>query len=307
MTSLHNAVHQYLSIRRALGYKLAREGRWLLDFASFIEEHASSSITTELTLQWATQSTDASVRSWAKRLTMVRGFASYLHATDATHEIPSVDLLPCKAQRLTPYIYSPTDILALLQTCAQLPGPLRPHTYRTLLGLLAVSGMRVGEAIDLNRSDIHEHDKLVIIRSGKHGKSREVPLHHTTITALKVYAKKRDHIFRQPKSESLFISQSGQRLRHQNVWKTFARLRKRAGLERPDIPPPRIHDLRHTFAVTTLTRWYEEGVDVEPRLASLSAYLGHVSPSSTYWYLTATPELLALVTQRLETTFGESS
>ncbi len=307
MTSLQKMLHEYLSVRRALGYKLEREGLWLPEFVSFLKRNGSASITTDLALQWATQSARASVKSWAKRLGMVRGFAYYVRATDPKTEVPSTDLLPFKEHRFIPYIYSAADIEALLRACDRLPGVLMPLTYRTLLGLLAVSGMRVGEAIHLDRSDVNEREHFVTIRFGKFGKSREVPLHATTIKALKIYAEKRDLLLPCAVSKSFFVSQTGQRLWYQNVWSTFSRLRKEARIGKPNHPPPRIHDLRHTFAVTTLLRWYGAGVEVEPRLASLSTYLGHVSPSSTYWYLSGTPELLAFAAHRLETNLGELS
>ena len=303
MTFLRRALRDYLSIRRALGYKLVREGMWLPDFVSFLKQHGSTSITTKLALQWATQSKG----SWTHRLTMVRGFAYYVRTIDLKTEVPPANILPHKIKRIAPYIYSAADIQALLQACDGLHGEMTRATYRTLLGLLAITGMRIGEAIHLDCADIHERDNFITIRLGKFGKSREVPVHSTTMEALKIYAETRDRIIPRARSKSFFVSCSGQRVIYQNVWTKFARLRIKAGLISLKHAPPRIHDLRHTFAVTTLQRWYEEGVDVEPRLPSLSTYLGHVSPSSTYWYLTGTPELLAIAADRLETILGKIS
>lgn len=305
MKTLQKTVQDYLSIRRTLGYRLEREGCLLPDFASFLKAHRAEFITKELALEWATLSANASPQSWAKRLTMVRGLANYVYPFDPRTEIPPYDLLTCSRHRLTPYIYSTDEIRKLIAECHSLHCSLTPHTYSTLIGLLAVTGMRLGEAINLDRADIDWQQALITIRSGKFGKSREVPVHETTIQALRAYAQVRDKLFRHPNNQrSFFISQSGQRLFPQNVWRTFNKLRFRADITRSGLPKPRIHDLRHTFAVRTLLQWYQEGVDVERRIAVLSTYLGHVSPRSTYWYLTGTPELMAAAAKRLETSVG---
>lgn len=299
MRGLHETVHQYLSLRRALGYKLEREGTLLPDFADFVKAQGGDHITTELALRWACQPAGTSLRWWAKRLGMVRRFAAHVRALDPNTEVPATDLIPYQKQRRTPYLYSDADVRALMRECARLRGPLAPATYATLFGLLAVTGMRVGEAIALDRSDFDTRQALLTIRHGKFDKSRQVPLHATTASALRAYGRERDRIHRRPKSPSFFVSNTGTRLWVQNVWDRFARLRRDAGL--PSRPrPPRIHDLRHSFAVTTLLCWYRDGVDVEAKLPLLSTYLGHVSPSSTYWYLTAVPELMGLAAQRLE-------
>jgi len=304
MSRLHEAARQYLSIRRALGYKLEREGTLLPDFADFVKEHGSEYITTELALRWACQPSGVSQCWRAKRLRIVRRFALHVRALDPRTKIPPTDLIPYRKQRRTPYLYSDADVSALMRECARLRGPLAPTTYTTLIGLLAITGMRVGEAIALDRSDFDVRGALLTIRHAKFDKSREVPLHSTTVDALRTYGRERDCIHRRSKSPSFFVSNAGTRLWTQNVWVKFARLRRRAGL--PSRPrSPRIHDLRHSFAVATLLRWYREGANVEAKLPLLSTYLGHVSPSTTYWYLTAAPELLGLAAQRLESAWGE--
>lgn len=307
MNGLGEVVQEYLSVRRALGYKLEREGMLLPRFAAFAEAQGSPHLTTELALQWATQPVDASPDYLSRRLGMVRRFALHVSALDPRTEVPPADIIPHrKRPRHQPYLYTDADVRALMQACTGLRGPLRPSTYATLIGLLAVTGMRVGEAIALDRSDLDEGEQVLTIRHSKFNKSREVPLHSTTFEALNAYARKRDRVLRRPKSPSFFLSRAGSRLLTQNVWATFSRLRRWAGLTGQP-RPPRIHDLRHSFALNIILRWYREGVEVEPRIARLSTYLGHVSPSSTYWYLTATPELLRLAAQRVKRRGGETS
>lgn len=306
MNGLREVVQEYLLVRRALGYKLEREGMLLPKFAGFVEAQGSPHLTTELAVQWATQPVDASPYWSSRRLGIVRRFALHLSALDPRTEVPPANLIPYRKPRHPPYLYTDPDVKGLMQACPRLRGPLRPSTYATLIGLLAVTGMRVGEAIAFDRSDLDEGEQVLTIRHSKFNKSREVPLHTTTWEALNAYARKRDRVLRRPKSPSFFLSQAGSRLLAQNVWRTFSRLRRWAGLT--DQPrPPRIHDLRHSFALNTILRWYREGVEIEPRIARLSTYLGHVSPSTTYWYLTATPELLRLAAQRVERSGGETS
>lgn len=306
MNGLHEVVQEYLLVRRALGYKLEREGMLLPKFAVFVEAQESPHLTTELAVRWATQPVDASPYWSSRRLGIVRRFALHLSALDPRTEVPPANLIPYRKTRHQPYLYTDADVRALMRACTRLRGPLRPSTYATLIGLLAVTGMRVGEAIALDRSDLDEGEQILTIRHSKFNKSREVPLHATTWEALNAYARKRDRVLRRPKSPSFFLSQAGSRLLAQNVWATFSRLRRWAGLTYQP-RPPRIHDLRHSFALNTILRWYREGVEVEPRIARLSTYLGHVSPSTTYWYLTATPELLRLAAQRVERSRGETS
>lgn len=306
MSRLHEAVRRYLSLRRALGYKLEREGRLLPDFANFVQAHDSQYITTELALRWACQSSGASSYWRARRLGMVRQFALHVRAFDARTEVPLTGLIPYRTPRRTPYLYSSSDVRALMQGCAHVRGPLAPATYATLMGLLAVTGMRIGEAMALDRSGFDERRQLLVIRHSKFNKSREVPLHATAVDALRAYGGQRDRVHRRPMSPNFFVSNRGTRLRASNVWEIFAKLRHHAGL--PSRPrPPRIHDLRHSFAVRTLLHWYREGTNVEAKLPLLSTYLGHVSPSKTYWYLTSAPELMGLAAQRLERAWGEPS
>jgi integrase/recombinase XerD len=303
MNSLHKIVADYLAVRRSLGFKLKGHERFLLDFATYVQKAGSQFITTNLALQWASQS-GLSTMTAASRLGIVRGFAEFARAVDPRNEIPSPDLLPYKKIRPLPYIYSRADLGDLMSALHSIPLSFMRSTYSTLFGLLAVTGMRVGEAIALDRSDFTADEGVLTIRRGKFGKSREVPIHGTSQAVLRTYEQERDHLFSRPRSPAFFLSTSGTRLLRQNVSVTFSRALERAGLSERK-PRPRIHDLRHSFAVNTLVDWYKAGLNIDAEIPLLSTYLGHVSPSSTYWYLTAIPELGRVAAQRLEQAMGE--
>ncbi|MDT8442484.1 MAG: tyrosine-type recombinase/integrase [Desulfuromonadales bacterium] len=305
MSELHQILQDYLSIRRSLGFKLERYGALLPEFLAFLEEAGSPVITNALALAWAKQPTTATPKWWATRLSMVRLFARYVCTLDPRTEIPPHDLLPPASGRPQPYIYSDHEVSALMAAAGRIQSPLRAHTYRTLIGLLAASGLRVGEAIALDRADLDLEHEILTVRMGKFGKSRQVPLHPTSVRALESYARERDRRFRRRSSvPAFFLSLAGTRLFYSNAHLTFFRLVERAGLANRRPRRPRIHDLRHTFAVRTLTDWYYAGLDVDRQLPVLSTYLGHVHPSSTYWYLSAVPELLSVAARRLEESLG---
>lgn len=303
MNDLRQAIRDYLTLRRSLGFKIERYDRYLAGFVAHLESSGQRFITAAAALQWATQPGGGS-KTKAQRLTAVRKFAEYVRTIDPRTEIPAPDLLPCRKERYRPRLYTPDDIRALVNAARQLGGTLKSDTYAALVGLLAVTGMRLGEAVALDRHDLDEREGVLLIRKAKFGKSRHVPVHPTTLAALQDYASKRDRVFPRPRSPAFFLSQAGTRLFQQGAWRTFMRLLQRTGLYGPRGCRPRIHDLRHSFAVQTLTEWYRAGVDVQARLPILSTYLGHVSPSSTYWYLTTTPELVGLAAQRLEQNLG---
>jgi integrase len=300
MSDLRAVLDEYLQVRRALGYKLERAGRLLPDFVTFVHQARAPFITTALALAWATQSSRGAPWWAAERLGVVRGFAAYVRALDPRTEIPPVTLLPSKRPRGTPYLYSDADVRALMDAAHVSLAPFRAATYHTLLGLLATTGLRVGEALALDRADWDAADGVLRIRRAKFGKTRQVPLHPSTCAALTTYSRLRDHTVRRPRSPSFFVSSVGTRLHYRNVHFVFLRLVRTAGLTDRAPRRPRLHDLRHSFATHTLLDWYHAGVDVEARLPWLATYLGHVSPSSTYWYLTATPELLTVAHRRLE-------
>jgi integrase/recombinase XerD len=303
MTALAGHLDGYLALRRSLGYKLGRPGQMLRGFVSYLEAAGVATVTTEHALAWATEPASADPTYWRARLAAARGFARYLAPLVPGTEVPPPGLLPGPhSRRVVPYLYSPAEVTALMTAAAAIRTPLRAATYQTLIGLLAATGMRVGEAISLDRADLAAGQGLLTIRSGKFGKSRQLPLHATVVQALDRYAGQRDSACRRPATPALLVSGAGTRLIYQNVHFTFHQLTQAAGLRpRSAACRPRIHDLRHTFAVATLARWHAGGGDVTARLPLLSTWLGHTDPAGTYWYLTGTPELMALAAARLET------
>ena len=297
------ALADYLRIRRALGYKLTKDERALRNFVAFLEACGAERVTTELALDWATLPENAEPASLANRLTMVRQLACYLQTIDPATEVPPSRLLRAGNRRASPYIYTDIEIAALIDAAAMLRYPLLVATYRTLLGLLAVSGLRVGEAIRLDTGDIDRERGLLIVRDTKFGKTRLVPVHPTAIDALNDYLQRRGRLYPcpEPRTPAVLISAAGTRLIYNCVTLTFLKLARHAGLRaRSPTCRPRAHDLRHTLAVRTVLDAYHTGADVHARLSVLSTYLGHVNPSNTYWYLSAAPELLALAGERLQ-------
>lgn len=301
MSPLRQALADYLRLRRALGYRLERPEKLLGQFISYLEQVGAETVTVEHALAWARLPRNGNVNWWAHRLSVVRVFAAYLHTVDPAAEVPPADLLPWRPCRATPYIYSDGEVIALMEAAAMFPSPLRVATYQTLIGVLACTGIRVGEAIRLDRDHFDPDGGLLTVHFGKFGKTRELPLHPTTAGAIDRYRRQRDHHQPPATTPALFISPAGTRLLYCNVHTTFRQLRARAGLTPGSGPArPRIHDLRHSFAVRTLLDAYRDGHDVQHRLTLLSTYLGHVNPGATYWYLSAAPELMALAAQRLE-------
>jgi len=301
MNALRPALADYLTMRRALGYQLARTEKLLEQFIDFLHERGATTVTRQDALDWAQLPAGADPSWWAHRLSVVRTFATYLHTLDPDTQVPPRDLLPAGHPRACPYLYTEQEVTALMAGSGILRWPLRAATYRTLIGLLAVTGMRVGEAIALDRADIDLGRGLLVVRRGKFGKSRELPLHPSTTNALGDYLCVRDRLCPQASTPALFISTAGTRLIYCNVHWTWQQLTNHAGLvPRSAACRPRIHDLRHSFAVQSLLDAYATGEDGQRRLTLLSTYLGHVNPAGTYWYLSASPELLALASQRVE-------
>ena len=299
---LHEELADYLAMRRALGYRLARPEKLLGQFLDHLGRAGEPSVTVATALDWARLPAGSDSNWWAYRLSVVRGFAIYLHALNPSHEVPAAELLPHRPRRASPYLFSETDIAALIGATASLRTPLRRATFATLIGLLAVTGLRVGEAIALDRNDIDTAAGLLTVRHGKFGKARLVPLHPTSIAALQGYLHQRDRRGPATGTAAVFVSQAGTRLLYCNVHATWKRLVDQAGLRpRSASCRPRIHDLRHSFAVRGMLDAYAAGEDGQTRLTLLSTWLGHVHPGSTYWYLSASPELMAIAGQRLET------
>jgi len=297
---LAQSARQYLKLRRALGFKLEHAGWYLPDFVSFLAAHGSPVITTALALRWAQQPPTALPVSWAGRLYAIRGFAKYHQALDPRTEVPPADLIPWGARRPRPYIYTDREVATLVQAARRLSYPLQAATYETVIGLLAVTGMRIGETGALDDRDVDWDRSLLMVNNTKFQKSRLVPVHRSTLAALRRYAAQRNRVFPRRPTPSFFVTTVGTRPTRLYFGRVFKRLVRASGIGRPGERHPRIHDLRHTFAVNTLRDAYRSDVDAERQLLSLSTYLGHAHPSATYWYLSATPELLGLACRRLE-------
>ena len=307
MTTLREAVREYLNLRRSLGFKLHESGRLLLAFVKFMEEHRSSYITTRLALAWAQQPSTVQPAEWAHRLSVVRTFARHRSATDPRTQIPPQGLLPFQPKRARPYLYSEEEIRSLLRAALRMSyryerGKLRPWIYHCLFGLLNVSGLRLGEARNLELQDVDLKAAVLTIRGAKFGKARLVPLHASTCMVLADYiARRQRHWAGRAVSSYLFVSSRGNRLDGGDIHRTFYTLSRQIGLRRAsDRRGPRLHDMRHRFATNTLVQWYQSGQDPERRLPLLSTYLGHVHVSDTFWYLSACPELMREAMSRLE-------
>jgi len=305
MSEIRQAAEEYLQIRRALGFKLVLQGHLLMQFVTHLEDVDADRVTTELAVGWAKTPGDADPAWWGQRLSVIRGFARHLHAIEGTCEVPPADVLPARFRRAVPYLYSEQEIAHLIVAAGALLPPLRGQTYTTLIGLLAVTGMRIGEAIRLERADIDWDQQLLVVRAAKHGKSRQLPLHPSAMKALSAYASERDRLCPRSSTPSFFLAARGVPLAYRSVCATFRRVVTDAQVAPDRTPAPRLHDLRHGFCVRTMLDWYRDGVDVEAVMPRLSTYVGHAKPSATYWYLEAAPELLELAADRLQHAFGE--
>ena len=303
MSKLEVLTQQYIEMRQALGYQLKREAVQLPLFARFVIENGQDHVTVPLALEWAAQTPSGGAQQSGRRVGWVRQLALFLSSHDPRTEVPSTVLAArVGSRRSTPYIYSDADIIKLMRGCESYQG-LMAKTSATLIALLAVTGMRIGELIALDCNDVDTDQQQLTIRSGKFGKTRRLPLSHSTCEALIRYSTERDQVHHQSNCPAFLLSLKGKRLLYTNVQFQFHRLVTQVGLG-DCMPSPRLHDLRHSFAVGTLTRWYLDDLEIEPRLPMLSTYLGHLSPSSTYWYLTATPKLLELARLRAERRLG---
>lgn len=303
MSTLADHVEDYLRLRRALGYKLERAGHLLPKLVDYLEEAGSPTLTTELAISFARLPANARPTHWAARLTVVRGFARYLQAVEPATEVPPAAVFPARRHRPAPYLWSVEDIGRLLGGARGLRPPLRAATYEALFGLLAVSGMRVGEAVGLDRDDVDFETGVITIRHAKFDRPRLVPLHATATAALRAYAAERERLCPTPRSTAFFVSGGGTRVNRSAVAMVLRRITTAMGL-RSETVRPTPHQLRHSFAVRTLVDWQRSGVPVEEHIAVLSTYLGHVSPADTYWYLSASPELMALAAERLDAHYG---
>lgn len=308
MSTLAEHANNYLTVRRALGFKLVGEGQLLAEFVACAEVAGQRTITTQFAIEWARRPASGSPNYLSRRLRAVRAFARYLHALDPACEIPPIELLPASKHRPAPYLYRDEEIIALMTAAGGLRPPLRAATFRTLFGLLGCTGLRIGEAIRLDREDFDPTPGLLTVRDSKFGKSREVLLHPSAVRALDDYGEIRDRLCPHPKERSFFITTRGTRLCQPTIYVPFRALLDQVGVKHPSSTRHvRVHDLRHSFAVKTLLGWYRDGGDVASRMPLLSTYLGHVDPAATYWYLSAAPELLHLAAERLEQATGARS
>ena len=306
MSNLQDRLDEYLTVRRSLGYELRAPARCLRKFVALADREGADYITTELALRWATLPTDAQPATWAARLGMVRRFAAWCKASDPRTEVPPKGLLPHRYRRTQPHIYGDAEIERVVSAARLLPSAkgLRAHSYATVFGLLSVTGMRVSEALALDRRDVDLGEGVLAVRRTKFGRSRFVPVHPTTCDALADYAERRDRTVPVCFAEAFFVSERGTRITDCSTRYNFAKVSRDVGLRKPaggnrHGHGPRLHDMRHRFAVRTLLDWYRAGLDVEREIPKLATYLGHVHLNDTYWYLEAVPELLELATARL--------
>jgi integrase/recombinase XerD len=303
MSGLHGHVEEYLRLRRALGFKLKREGQMLPQFADYLDAAGARTVTSELAISWAQLPTGVQPITWAHRLSAARAFARFMKTIEPATEVPPRDVFGARQRRPTPYLWSQEEIVRLLTATRTLRPSIRAATHEALFGLLAVSGMRISEAIALERDDVELTDGIITIRESKLGRSRLVPLHPTANEALRSYAAKRDHLYPRPSAATFFLSSVGTALDDHGVREVFVKLTTAIGVRTPTTRP-RMHDLRHSLAVETLISWQRSDVNVAQRMPALSNYLGHVSPTGTWWYLSAAPELMDLAAGRLEARFG---
>jgi len=299
----------YLARRRRLGFVVRHDEDTLRSFVRFCDNARITTITTTTIVEWVTAAVGVQSSWLAKRFGVVRLFAQHLHISDPVHEVPPARLIVGHYERVVPYLYSDADIDALMTSASQLSGHVRPVAYQTLIGLLAATGMRISEALALDNEHVNLNDGLITVRNTKFNKSRQLPLHPTTTDALNRYvvARTPSHgvdraVNRAGDEQPLFITDTGRRIHYRQCQATFARCLADAGVSaRPGRRPPRLHDIRHTFAVNTLIGWYSNGINVTVSLPYLSTYLGHINPAATYWYFTGSPELAGVIAGRLDT------
>jgi integrase len=307
MNILNARLADYLKLRRQLGFKLHDAAKMLTQFVLFATQEGVSFITTKLALRWATQPKNCQPSRWTTRLGVVRLFAQYLSTIDRRTQIPPPGLLPYCYHRKPPYLYCDEEVLQLVQTAQQniFWHDLKRTTYATLFGLLAVTGLRVGEALALDQEHVDLDRSLLVIVRAKGNKTRLLPLHGSTQRALRRYIQIRDQTFPRPASRSFFVSEAGTRLLYSSVNWCFLTLARKIGLRGlSGTSGPRLHDLRHYFALRTLLKWYRSNTNVEAHLPELATYLGHTHVTHTYWYLSAAPELLQLATRRWQRNQG---
>lgn len=296
----------YLNIRRKLGYDLRTSERVLRKFITFLEEKNETHITVDLFLQWKQFFGNASNSTWANRLSFVRLFASWLHTSDTDHEIPPLHLIPNCYCRKRPYIYTDAEIRSIIETASHLHSKngLRSITYPAFFGLISVTGLRISEAISLNSKDVDLENGIITVYHGKNGNNRILPITDCTTSYLIEYSRKRDRLIGYS-PEPYFLSDEGTRLTDCSVRYNFSVICQTIGLRDKQLYHkhglgPRVHDLRHTFAVKVMINWYKQGKSIDREILKLVIYLGHTKVKNTYWYIDAVPELLSLASKRVE-------
>jgi len=309
--NLRDELYRYLTVRRGLGYNLGATERVLRRFVAFAEIEAAQTITTALFLRWQNTIGQAGQQTRAGHFGMVRLFAQWLHGLDPTHEVLPRGLVPSRHRRARPHIYSTAEIAAIVDAAAELPSVygMRGLTCSTLFGLIAVTGLRISEALGLDTVDVDLAEGVLRIRHGKLGKERLIPIADSVTERLRTYAGERDRLLGRT-SEPFFVTCGGDRLGDCGARYNFAMVCQRIGLRAPQQyyrhgRGPRIHDLRHSFAVETIIGWYRTGKDPSREMIKLMTYLGHTAPEHTYWYIEAVPELLELASQRVAGSVGE--
>lgn len=307
MSAIRDSLAQYVAVRRALGTTFYEPALALSHFVDLLEREGAEFITIELALRWAMAPKLVERATWGRRLSQVRGFAKWMSAIDSRSEIAPTHLLSARRRRNPPHIYTDQEIERLMTQAAQLHSPtgLRALTYSTLIGLLVATGLRPGEAIRLDRSDVDLVNGILAIRESKFGKSRFVPLDESTRTALERYALGRDQLCSVILSEAFLVGERGLRLNACSARSMFVRLSRATGLRATTADGrhghgPRLQDFRHSFATGRLVQWYRDGLDVSRELPKLATYLGHVDVGLTYWYIEAVPELLELAAGYLD-------
>jgi integrase/recombinase XerD len=312
MSGLQDQLRDYLAMRRALGFRLIEAERHLMSFCAFLQMRGESIVTAKLALEWATVPANIRPTTWAGRLSTVRQFARYLQGFEPNTEVPSSRLLPFRPRRCKPYLYSQREIRGLMAAAKAMPSrqTLRPWTLRTLIGILAVTGMRLSEALALTREDVDLKAGVLTIRGSKFLKSRLVPLHPSAARALAQYAQRRDACLKERwgvQAPNFLLTGRGRKFQGAEVHKAFYAISRAIGLRGPGINRgPRLHDMRHRFATETLLRWSRSGMQIDRQMPTLSTYLGHSNIADTYWYLSAHPGLMRHAALRLERRWGGS-
>ncbi|MBR0986114.1 tyrosine-type recombinase/integrase [Bradyrhizobium liaoningense] len=313
MITLSRRLVDYLAVRRSLGFDLTFEERVLKVFTAFADRAGAKTITVDLFLNWKTAYGHANNNTWAHRLGMVRAFASWLKGYDERTEVPPLDLIPAKWQRPRPHIYSDEEVATLVSRATKLGSRygLRGWTCSTLFGLIAVTGLRINEALKLDDADVDLDAGVITVKRGKNGKARYVPVAPTTAHRLAAYRAERLRLLG-PTEGPFFRNDDGRRPTDCSARYNFAVVSQDMGLRAAQRfckhgRGPRIHDLRHTFAVRTIMGWYRKGLDPDREMPRLSTYLGHMRPEHTYWYIEAVPELLQLAADRAERSLAEGA